>query len=141
MEPRYKANGPPKSNVKRSRRLKGSLQPVPQPGQPLKRPAAEPAPAPVHGDHKLLPDRPVPRVRARIDVGFGNALFIRGQGQGLSWDKGQPLHCVDASTWVWSTPHSHDKVTFKLLLNDQIWAQGQDIVLEPARTVEIVPRF
>jgi hypothetical protein len=33
-------------------------------------------------------------VEARIDVGLGNALFIRGQGDGLNWDQGQPLACV-----------------------------------------------
>lgn len=80
-------------------------------------------------------------VEARIDVGLGNALFIRGEGDGLSWEKGQPLTCVDAARWVWSGRQTKDKAVFKLLLNDQIWAQGNDVVIEPGRTVEISPRF
>ncbi len=84
---------------------------------------------------------PLTQVEARIDVGFGNTLFIRGQGNGLSWAKGQPLTCIQADRWVWSAQEPTAKVAFKLLLNDQIWAQGQDIVVEPARAVEIVPHF
>lgn len=80
-------------------------------------------------------------VQAKIDVGFGNSLFIRGQGGGLSWDKGLPLTCIDGSAWVWSTKQAKAKVVFKLLLNDQIWAKGEDVVVEAGRKVEIVPVF
>ena len=80
-------------------------------------------------------------VEAKIDVGVGNALFIRGEGEGLSWEKGKPLTCIDAAKWVWSVPQAKDRTVFKLLLNDQIWAQGEDAVVEPGRRVEIVPRF
>ena len=80
-------------------------------------------------------------VEARIDVGLGNTLFIRGQGDGLSWERGKPLTCVDASTWVWVSAQARDKVVFKLLLNDQIWAQGKDLFLEAGRKIEIVPSF
>src|SRR5688572_5617630 len=30
----------------------------------------------------------VTTITARVDVGFGNALFLRGEGAGLSWNKG-----------------------------------------------------
>jgi hypothetical protein len=80
-------------------------------------------------------------VEARIDVGLGNALFIRGEGDGLSWDKGEPLECKDASTWVWARCEAKDKVVFKFLLNDVIWAQGEDIVLQAGEKVQITPRF
>jgi hypothetical protein len=80
-------------------------------------------------------------VEASIDVGLGNALFIRGEGNGLSWEKGQQLTCLDAAKWVWSGRQTKDKTVFKLLLNDQIWAQGEDVIIEPGRIVEIVPRF
>ncbi len=80
-------------------------------------------------------------IAARIDVGLGNTLFIRGQGDGLSWDKGTPLNCLDASTWVWSRSPAKDRVVFKLLLNDAIWSQGEDVVVEPGRRIEVVPCF
>ena len=80
-------------------------------------------------------------VEARIDVGFGNSVFIRGEGAGLSWAKGIPLTCMDRSAWVWSTKQAEDKVVFKLLLNDQVWAQGEDLVLEAGKKIDIVPAF
>src|ERR1041385_1806488 len=61
-------------------------------------------------------------IEAKIDVCFGNALYLRGEGEGLSWTQGIPLTCVDSSTWKWSGETS-DKVKFKLLLNDTVWAQ------------------
>ncbi len=83
---------------------------------------------------------PVTTIKAKIDVGFGNNLFVRGQGAGLSWERGVPLTCVDGQTWQWSGK-ADDRLTFKLLLNDQVWAQGEDIIAAPGQKVEIVPTF
>jgi hypothetical protein len=83
----------------------------------------------------------ITEVVARIDVGLGNALFIRGQGDGLTWQKGTPLICQDASTWVWSTQQAQGKLVFKFLLNDVTWAQGDDIVVEAGKRTEVAPRF
>jgi hypothetical protein len=80
-------------------------------------------------------------VEAKIDVGFGNSLFIRGQGAGLSWEKGQPLTCTSGTKWVWPTTEAKDKVVFKLLLNDQLWAKGEDTVIEAGQKVELAPVF
>ena len=38
-------------------------------------------------------------IEAKIDVGFGNTLYLRGEGVGLSWTQGVPLTCVDGKTW------------------------------------------
>jgi hypothetical protein len=84
---------------------------------------------------------PLTRVEAKIDVGFGNALFIRGQGQGLSWDKGLPLSTVDATTWKWSTTEAKDQLSFKLLVNDQVWAKGDDVVVEAGKSIQLAPVF
>ncbi|MGO8929620.1 MAG: hypothetical protein ACLQU3_22360 [Limisphaerales bacterium] len=80
-------------------------------------------------------------IQAKTDVGFGNSLFIRGQGAGLSWEKGLPLNCIDESVWVWSTNQAQGRIVFKLLLNDQVWAKGEDVVVEAGRKIEIVPVF
>lgn len=90
---------------------------------------------------KPLADEPVALVEARIDVGLGNRLFIRGQGEGLSWSQGQPLTCVEPAKWVWLARPPQTGIVFKLLLNDEIWDQGGDVVLEPGRTIELAPRF
>ena len=79
-------------------------------------------------------------IEAKIDVGFGNKLFARGQGAGLSWDHGIPLECVDSQTWRLTVP-AKDKLQFKLLLNDSVWSQGEDVVAAPGKKVEVVPAF
>lgn len=80
-------------------------------------------------------------IAARVDIGLGNTLFIRGEGDGLSWEKGIPLACQDASTWVWSTRHANDKLVFKLLLNDVVWARGENLAVEAGRHIELRPQF
>lgn len=77
---------------------------------------------------------------AKIDVGFGNTLYLRGQGPGLSWDRGVPCECVDRNTWRWTAPGA-EKLTFKLLLNDSIWARGADLVIGPGEKLQVVPAF
>jgi hypothetical protein len=88
----------------------------------------------------VVPASPVTTIEAKINVGFGNHLFLRGQGAGLSWERGAPLKCVDAQTWRWSAPAA-EPLTFKLLLNDKVWAQGEDIVVAPGKCVGVAPRF
>lgn len=90
---------------------------------------------------QAVPCEPITSVEAKIDVGFGNALFIRGQGQGLSWDKGLPLNSVDAMTWKWSTREAKDRLSFKLLVNDQVWAKGDDVVVEAGNSIQLTPGF
>ena len=79
-------------------------------------------------------------IEARIDVGFGNTLYLRGEGLGLSWTQGVPLTCVDGKTWKW-TGEATVPLKFKLLLNDQVWSQGEDIVATPGQKLEISPAF
>jgi hypothetical protein len=79
-------------------------------------------------------------IEAKIDVGFGNMIYLRGEGQGLSWSQGIPLTCVNGSTWKWSAEVT-DKVKFKLLLNDKVWSQGEDLVAAPGQKVEVAPAF
>jgi hypothetical protein len=79
-------------------------------------------------------------IEAKIDVGFGNTLFLRGEGLGLSWTQGVPLTCVDGKTWKW-TGETKEQLKFKLLLNDQVWSQGEDLVATPGQKVEISPAF
>lgn len=80
-------------------------------------------------------------IAARIDVGFGNALFIRGKGPGLTWDKGLPLQCEEPSRWSWRVENGNEPIEFKLLLNDQLWAHGENLQVRPGQRIEIVPCF
>lgn len=87
------------------------------------------------------PFHPITIVEAQVDVGWGNTVFIRGQGGELSWDTGIPLACLDNSTWVWLYTRADETITFKLLLNDEIWAEDDDLILAPGRRLEIKPVF
>jgi hypothetical protein len=106
----------------------------------------KPVAAPVAARPETRTPKPAPAVRletiieARINVGFGNNLFVRGQGAGLSWEHGTPLTCVEPGTWRWSAP-AYEKLTCKLLLNDRVWAQGEDVTVTPGKRVAVVPAF
>ncbi len=81
------------------------------------------------------------RIEAIIDVGFGNHLHIRGQGPGLNWDQGTPMQCVDGVKWVWTSPGANQAIAFKVLLNDQVWAHGDNAMASPGQTLQITPVF
>jgi outer membrane biosynthesis protein TonB len=94
---------------------------------------SEPAPKPVK---KAAVKPPVAAtagltaVVARVDVGFGNLLFIRGDGPGLSWDRGVPMDCVASDQWTWSTAAANRPFACKVLINDERWSAGEDYVVE-----------
>ena len=79
-------------------------------------------------------------IEVKVDVGFGNAVYLRGQGPGLSWERGVPCECVNRDTWRWTAPAA-EKLTVKPLLNDSVWARGADLVIAPGEQAEVVPAF
>ena len=83
---------------------------------------------------------PLTTIEVKKDVGFGNAVFMRGQGGGLTWERGLPLVCVDAQTWRWSGV-AKDPIKFKVLINDKIWSAGNDLVIAPGQKMEVAPEF
>lgn len=113
-----------------------TLKPAPAPERP-KTETAAPAVAAVKPTKKTASTA---TIEAKIDVGFGNTLYLRGEGSGLTWEHGIPLTCVDGSTWQWSAPVA-EKLKVKLLLNDAVWAQGEDLVVAPGEKLEISPAF
>ena len=80
-------------------------------------------------------------IAAQIDVGFGNALYVRGEGPGLSWDKGTMMDCVADDKWVITVSDATRPVVFKFLLNDITWCIGNDCVVEPGASMTTVPVF
>jgi len=78
---------------------------------------------------------------ANIDVGFGNSLYLRGGGTGLSWEKGVLLDCVSGSTWKTVISGVEKPLTFKFLLNDETWSTGADFIASPGDTVTVTPSF
>ena len=80
-------------------------------------------------------------VHAHVDIGFGNILYIRGQGDGLSWDQGALLQCVGPSMWAWTSDKPVGQVVFKLLINDEVWSQGEDWTAQAGERIDVRPIF
>ena len=78
---------------------------------------------------------------ARVDVGFGNQLYIRGTGADLSWEKGLPLENVSAYEWAFATTKAKSDVVFKFLINDELWAEGDNIIVAKGATSISSPVF
>jgi len=100
-------------------------------------------------DNARPPERSRPRpakdsittILAKIDVGVGNKLFIRGSGAGLTWDRGIPMHPVKNGEWVVIVSDPRENFAFKVLLNDKVWSEGSDYVAAPGDLVAITPKF
>jgi hypothetical protein len=75
-------------------------------------------------------------------IGIGNRVFIRGDGPGLSWDKGVPLQFVSIGKWRWETNDATTPVRFKLLKNDdqECAALGAQS-LDPGHQQEVTAAF
>lgn len=81
------------------------------------------------------------RLLATAYIGIGNKLFIRGDGPGLSWDKGVPMQFVSIGKWGWATQDTAGPVRVKLLKNDETAALTGDLTLEPGRHTEVTALF
>lgn len=80
-------------------------------------------------------------ITAKVDVGFGNTLFVRGDGGGLTWEKGTPLECVSDAEWTLVLPSVEKPIAFKFLLNDTVWNTGEDYIAAPGDIVIVTPVF
>ncbi|HVZ66124.1 MAG TPA: hypothetical protein VG936_16270 [Lacunisphaera sp.] len=81
------------------------------------------------------------RLLATAYIGIGNKLYIRGDGPGLSWDKGVPMQFVSIGKWGWATHDATAPVACKLYKNDETAALSGEIRLEPGKHVEITALF
>jgi hypothetical protein len=75
-------------------------------------------------------------------IGIGNRLHIRGDGPGLSWDKGVPLQFVSIGKWRWETNEASGPVTYKLFKNDDLECSAVGTqVLDPGHQQEVTAAF
>lgn len=84
---------------------------------------------------------PKTRITLNFDVGFSNALYLRGQGANLSWDKGILLKNVKADEWVWETNVPFTSCEFKVLMNDTEYEVGQNHTLTCGASICYTPQF
>ncbi len=114
--------------------------PALKPAKPVakKKPAARAAAPAVHA----VATKPVlTTVTAQIDIGFGNALYVRGEGAGLSWDQGLLMNCVSDSEWQCVFGESARPIVFKFLVNDLSWSTGDDFSVTTGTNVTLTPTF
>ena len=83
----------------------------------------------------------VTTISARVDVGFGNSLFVRGEGPGLSWDQGVAMTNLGRELWQLQLAESARPVVFKFLINDVTWSSGADFSLAAGSSETFVPEF
>ena len=75
-------------------------------------------------------------------IGIGNRLFIRGEGPGLSADKGIPLQFVSIGKWQWESKDATGPVRARLLKNDEIECTSlSEITLEAGQQLEVSATF
>lgn len=141
----------PKSVKKAPAEAVPTITAVPE-AAPKKKPAsaAKSAPAPKARPLETVPalenvpmsaPRLATTIIAQIDVGFGNTLYVRGEGPGLSWERGVPLDCVADDKWSITLSNAERPVVFKFLLNDLTWCTGDDFVAPAGATLTLVPVF
>jgi len=90
---------------------------------------------------KKTSEPPATFISAQINIGFGNHLYIRGEGPGLSWDHGVAMDCTGADLWTTSIKHAATPVIFKVLVNDLTWSAGDDYLAQPGQSLTITPTF
>lgn len=75
-------------------------------------------------------------------IGIGNRLFIRGEGPGLSWERGIPLEFVSIGKWRWQTNDATQPIQFKIYKNDELECPslGKQTV-EPGYQQEVTAGF
>lgn len=80
-------------------------------------------------------------ITIKYDIGFSNQFFIRGEGANLSWDKGQLLANVKPDEWVWETTAHFDQCEFKILINDQVFENGENHFVHEGASIQYTPSF
>lgn len=77
----------------------------------------------------------------KCSVPFGHNLFIRGSGNGLSWEKGLPLTQIDEETWVFRSKDPLGEMGYKFLFDDEIWEEGENRCLTQGHEEISSPKF
>jgi hypothetical protein len=108
---------------------------------PTKAAPAKKSAVPAKKKVDVAAEPPATFISAQIDIGFGNHLYLRGEGPGLSWDHGVAMDSVGSNLWTASVKGAQIPVLFKVLVNDLSWSAGADYVVDPGQSITITPTF
>ena len=120
--------------------MKKTTTKSPAPGLKTGAPAKKTA-APAKKKPAVISEPPATFISARTDIGFGNHLYLRGTGPGLSWDHGLAMDCVGNGLWTSAVRNATAPVTFKVLVNDLSWSEGPDFTVQAGQSITITPTF
>lgn len=81
------------------------------------------------------------RIIARVDVGFGNQLYIRGENGGLDWERGILMENISPYEWSFTTHYPAKQIEFKFLLNDELWSEGSNLKIAAGKESVSSPTF
>lgn len=101
---------------------------------PAKKPAAP-------AKKKTAAEPPATFISAQIDIGFGNHLYVRGEGPGLSWDHGVAMDNTGSNLWTATIKGAKLPVVFKVLVNDLTWNTGNDYNVNAGKSITVYPTF
>ena len=107
----------------------------------IKKAAKAPAKKTAAPSKKKTSEPPATFISAQIDIGFGNHLYIRGEGPGLNWDHGLAMDCTGTGLWTATVKYAAAPVIFKVLVNDLTWNTGPDYVALPGKSLLVTPTF
>lgn len=125
-----------KKSAKSAPATKASAKSVSKPA-PKAAPAKKTA-APVR---KKPAAEPATFISAQIDIGFGNHLYVRGEGPGLSWDHGIAMDNTGSNLWTATIKGAKLPVIFKVLVNDLTWNTGIDYNVDAGQSLTVYPTF
>lgn len=74
-------------------------------------------------------------------IGIGNKLYLRGEGPGLSWERGVPMEFLAIGKWGWKASEGTDSVTCRIYRNDDTPMLDADLVIAAGEKKEVTPRF
>jgi len=90
----------------------------------------------------VLTDAPAETtLRFRVDVGYGHAVYVRGSGYPLSWNRGEPATWEEDEVWTLRLAGVTGTLEVKALADDTTWEQGDNHQVEPGGTLEASPLF
>ena len=130
-----------KKSAKSVPAAKSVAKPAAAKAAPKAAPAKKAAVAPAKKKPAVAAEPPATFISAQIDIGFGNHLSLRGEGPGLSWDKGVPMQFVSIGKWGWASHEAAAPVKCKLYKNDETAALSGEVTLEPGKHVELTALF
>lgn len=81
-------------------------------------------------------------IRIHYDTGLENSLYLRGDNDPLSWNKGLSLHTISSDVWKLDPErYSTETIQFNPLINDKTWSSGGNDQVIAGETVDIYPSF